>query len=87
MKLDYNKNKETTCIKHLQANNICFIARKSDKCRLRSAPQTLNPSTILKTTTINKKAGIYRYASRECDIPKLPFSGSGCSDIWILRVF
>ena len=34
-----------------------------------------------------KKAGIYRYATRERYIRKIRHSGPGCSDIWILRVF
>ncbi len=63
--------------KHLQANLHFLIVRKSDKCRLRSTPQTLNSSAILKKTT-TKKAGIYRYTTRERDIRKIRHSGPGC---------
>ena len=46
----------------------------------------LELAAILKTTTI-KKAGIYRYATRERYIRKIRHSGPGCSDVWILGVF
>ena len=46
-----------------------------------------NSSAILKKTT-TKKAGIYRYTTRERrDIRKIRHSGPGCSGVWILRVF
>ncbi len=63
---------------------INFVQRfNSEKCCL---PQTLNLSAILKKTT-TKKAGIYRYTTRERDIRKIRHSGPGCSGVWILRVF
>ncbi len=34
-----------------------------------------------------KKAGIYQYTTRKRDIRKIRHSGSGCSGVWILRVF
>ena len=66
---------------------------KSLKCLLASTcfvflfnSTNLELAAILKTRTI-KKAGIYRYATRERYIRKIRHSDPGCSDIWILRGF
>ncbi len=45
----YNKNMQTTSTYNWKQH--FFVARKSDKCRLRSDLQTVNSSAILKTAT------------------------------------
>ena len=70
-------NKYTKSLKCLLAST-CFVFLFNST--------NLELAAILKTTTI-KKAGTYRYATRERYIPKIRYSGPGCSGIWILRVF